>query len=74
MCTEREYASCSPTNARIDDKVPISQSEDVVRAADEAVLDVTFDVLTGIDHLFDKDPQYQMENMYRWISKLLKRA
>lgn len=61
-------------DARIDDKVPISQSEDVVRAADEAGLDVTFDVLTGIDHLYDSDPKYQLENMYHWIGKLLKRA
>lgn len=61
-------------DGRIDDKVPISQSEDVVRAADEAGLDVTFDVLTGIDHLYDKDPKYEMDNMYRWIWKLLQRA
>lgn len=68
--------SCALASAdgRIDDKVPISQSEDVVRAADGAGLDVTFDVLTGVDHLFDKDPKYEMDNMYRWISKLLKRA
>jgi dipeptidyl aminopeptidase/acylaminoacyl peptidase len=61
-------------DGRIDDKVPISQSEDVVRAADGAGLDVTFDVLTGIDHLYDKDPKYEMDNMYRWIWKLLQRA
>lgn len=54
--------------------MPISQSEDVVRAADAAGLDVTFDVLTGIDHLYDSDPKYQMDNVYRWIGKLLQRS
>lgn len=62
------------TDRRIDNKVPISQSEDVVRAAREAGLDIVFDVRPDTDHLFDADPKCEMEEMYLWIEDLLARV
>ncbi|RSH78697.1 uncharacterized protein EHS24_002426 [Apiotrichum porosum] len=56
----------------IDDKVPISQSEDVVKACQARGFEVEFEVLEGVDHLFDMDPKYQLENMYAFIDKLVK--
>lgn len=60
------------TSLRIDDKVPISQSEDVVEACKARGLDVSFEVLPGVDHLFDMDPKYQLEDMYEFINKHVK--
>lgn len=56
----------------IDDKVPISQSEDVVKACQARGFEVEFEVLEGVDHLFDMDPKYQLENMYAFIDRLVK--
>ncbi|KAK1921094.1 Alpha/Beta hydrolase protein [Papiliotrema laurentii] len=51
----------------IDDKVPIRQSEEVVAAARARGLEVEFEVMEGVDHLFDMDEKYQVEGMYRFI-------
>ena len=56
---------------RIDDKVPINQSEEVVQACKDKGIPVTFDVLPGVDHLFDMDAKYTMDNMYKFISELV---
>ncbi|KAF8918323.1 Alpha/Beta hydrolase protein [Mucidula mucida] len=50
----------------IDDKVPARQSRDVVAAAPE----VQYDELEGVDHLFDKNPDVKMENMYSFMHKV----
>ncbi|GFZ47069.1 hypothetical protein JCM24511_04811 [Saitozyma sp. JCM 24511] len=55
----------------IDDKVPIRQSQDVVDACKARGLDVTFEVLEGVDHLFDMDAKYTLDGMYAWISELV---
>jgi dipeptidyl aminopeptidase/acylaminoacyl peptidase len=55
----------------IDDKVPIRQSQDVVDACQAKGLDVTFEVLQGVDHLFDMDAKYTLDGMYAWITKLV---
>ena len=55
----------------IDDKVPIRQSQDVVDACKVKGLDVTFEVLEGVDHLFDMDAKYTLDGMYAWITKLV---
>jgi dipeptidyl aminopeptidase/acylaminoacyl peptidase len=51
----------------IDDKVPIRQSEEVVAAARARGFEVEFEVMDGVDHLFDMDEKYQVEGMYRFI-------
>ncbi|OXG22697.1 hypothetical protein C367_03998 [Cryptococcus neoformans Ze90-1] len=51
-------------HGNIDDKVPIKQSEDVFKACKQQNIDVTFEVLEGVDHLFDMDPQiYSRRNV-----------
>ncbi|UOH81885.1 hypothetical protein LQV05_004566 [Cryptococcus neoformans] len=55
----------------IDDKVPIKQSEDVFKACKQQNIDVTFEVLEGVDHLFDMDPKYTLDEMYAFITKLV---
>ncbi|OXG18358.1 hypothetical protein C361_04481 [Cryptococcus neoformans Tu259-1] len=55
----------------IDDKVPIKQSEDVFKAYKQQNIDATFEVLEGVDHLFDMDPRYTLDEMYAFITKLV---
>ncbi len=50
----------------IDDKVPARQSRDVVAAAPE----VQYDELEGVDHLFDKNTDVKMENMYAFMHEV----
>lgn len=54
----------------IDDKVPVRQARDVVEALKGLKADVTYEELPGVDHLFDKDPKYEMENMYAFIRRV----
>ncbi|KAJ6625516.1 SNF2 family N-terminal domain-containing protein [Mycena sp. CBHHK59/15] len=56
----------------IDDKVPCRQARDVVDALKEVKADVEYEELPGVDHLFDKDPKYEMENMYAFVAKVTK--
>ncbi|KAJ7680446.1 Alpha/Beta hydrolase protein [Mycena polygramma] len=57
----------------IDDKVPCRQARDVVEALREMkVADVEYEELAGVDHLFDKDPKCEMENMYAFVARVTK--
>lgn len=54
----------------IDDKVPISQAEDVVSAMkDTGLAPVEYVVEQGKDHLYDREPHEQMDEMYRFIAQ-----
>jgi hypothetical protein len=69
---ERECISGVFADNSIDDKVPIRQSEVVVAAARERGFRIEFEVMDGVDHLFDMDSKYQLEGMYRFIASVLK--
>jgi dipeptidyl aminopeptidase/acylaminoacyl peptidase len=56
----------------IDDKVPCTQARDVVEALKEIKADVQYEELPGVDHLFDKDPKREMENMYAFVADVAK--
>ncbi|KAJ7780542.1 Alpha/Beta hydrolase protein [Mycena maculata] len=56
----------------IDDKVPARQARDVVAALEELKVDYIYEELPGVDHLFDKDPKYEMENMYAFVARVTK--
>ncbi|KAJ7446181.1 Alpha/Beta hydrolase protein [Mycena galericulata] len=56
----------------IDDKVPVRQARGVVEALKELKADVTYEELPGVDHLFDRDHKYEMENMYAFITRVTK--
>lgn len=56
----------------IDDKVPIKQSTDVVAVLREKRIAVDYEELDGLNHLFDREPQYQMERMYAFIENVVK--
>lgn len=58
------------THGSIDDKVPARQSVEVVEAMQERNIPVQFDYFEGLDHLFDRDPRWEMENMYNFIERL----
>ncbi|KAF7376248.1 Polyketide synthase [Mycena sanguinolenta] len=54
----------------IDDKVPCSQARDVAAAMRELKADVEYEELPGVNHLFDKDPQCDMEQMYAFVARV----
>ncbi|KAJ7924932.1 Alpha/Beta hydrolase protein [Mycena leptocephala] len=56
----------------IDDKVPCTQARDVVEALKEIKAYVQYEELPGVDHLFDKDPKCEMENMYAFVANVAK--
>ncbi|KAJ7091268.1 Alpha/Beta hydrolase protein [Mycena epipterygia] len=56
----------------IDDKVPCRQARDVVAAVKDLKADVEYEELPGVNHLFDKDPKCEMENMYAFIARVTK--
>ncbi|KAJ7497413.1 Alpha/Beta hydrolase protein [Mycena latifolia] len=56
----------------IDDKVPCRQARDVVEVLKELKADVEYEELSGVDHLFDKDPKCEMENMYAFVARVTK--
>ncbi|KAF8992443.1 Alpha/Beta hydrolase protein [Cyathus striatus] len=51
----------------IDDKVPIVQATDVVEALKQMDSRVEYCEMPGLDHSFDKDPNYDMLDMYKFI-------
>ncbi|KAF9067155.1 Alpha/Beta hydrolase protein [Rhodocollybia butyracea] len=58
-----------------DGKVPVSQSRVVVEVLKElretgVSIDYEYEELPGIDHLFDKAPEYKMEKMYIFIKRV----
>jgi len=59
-------------HGEIDDKVPARQARVVVEALKELKADVTYEELPGTDHLFDRDPKYEMENLYAFIARVTK--
>lgn len=54
----------------MDDKVPHSQATDVVAALKEINAQIEYSELEGLDHNFDKDAKYKMEDMYEFILNL----
>ncbi|BGP19105.1 hypothetical protein JCM10213_008048 [Rhodosporidiobolus nylandii] len=58
----------------IDDKVPPSQSFDVVKALKEKGVEYDFEWIEGADHLYDKEESVEMERMYSFIGRVLARA
>ena len=46
----------------------------MAEACEKKGLPVEFEVLDGVDHLFDMDAKYQMEGMYVWIKSVLQAA
>ncbi|PWN88860.1 alpha/beta-hydrolase [Acaromyces ingoldii] len=53
----------------IDDKVPPRQATDVAKAMEQKGLPVEIDIEEGKDHLFDREPQEKLENMYAFIKR-----
>jgi acetyl esterase/lipase len=53
----------------IDDKVPIVQATDVVEAYKQIGYPVHYVEMPGLDHSFDKDPTYEMLDMYEFCFK-----
>ncbi|KAJ4474413.1 Alpha/Beta hydrolase protein [Lentinula aciculospora] len=56
-------------------KVPVEQSRDVVKALEElkergASVEYKYEELPGLDHLFDREPECQMEKMYAFIEQV----
>ncbi|KAJ7576784.1 Alpha/Beta hydrolase protein [Mycena floridula] len=58
------------THGSIDESVPPSQAIDVVKSMEEKGLAVRFEYLEGLDHLFDRNPVCEMENMYAFMKEL----
>lgn len=57
---------------RIDDKVPIEQSQEVYDALLKSEHpDVEFEIVDGVDHLYDKNPAEEMTRMYAFINRIL---
>lgn len=56
----------------IDDKVVPKQSSDVYEAMKEKGIPVEFDLLEGLDHRFDIEPECEMDAMYAFINRLIK--
>jgi acetyl esterase/lipase len=56
----------------IDDKVPCRQARDVVEVLKQLKADVTYEELPGVNHLFDKNPECGMENMYAFVARVTK--
>jgi len=54
-----------------DDKVPPSQARDVIAALEGPGVNVQYDELEGLNHLFDKEPHFRMEAMYGFIKSVL---
>ena len=53
----------------IDDKVPPRQATDVAKAMEQRGKPVEIDIEEGKDHLFDREPQEKLENMYAFIKR-----
>ncbi|KAK0236788.1 Alpha/Beta hydrolase protein [Armillaria nabsnona] len=53
----------------IDDKVPVKEARDVVAAAGPDAR-VHYDELERVDHLFDRDPSCNLENMYSFMHRV----
>ncbi|KAJ7783300.1 Alpha/Beta hydrolase protein [Mycena metata] len=60
------------THGDIDDKVPCQQARDVVAVLKEMKAEVEYEELAGVNHLFDKDPKCEMENMYAFVARITK--
>lgn len=60
----------------IDDKVTVTQSRDVVEALkglkEKADIDYEYEELPGKNHLFDREPGYEMERMYQFIRRVFR--
>lgn len=50
-----------------DTRVGVEQADEVVEALKEIGTDVKYERLPGLDHLFDVDPKYKLEEMYEWL-------
>ncbi|KAF5390933.1 hypothetical protein D9757_003925 [Collybiopsis confluens] len=59
-----------------DTKVPVVQSRDVVEALKDLKrkldIDYEYEELKGIDHLYDREPECEMEAMYQFIKRVFK--
>ncbi|KAJ6594020.1 Alpha/Beta hydrolase protein [Mycena capillaripes] len=56
----------------IDDKVPCVQARDVAAAMKEIKAEVEYEELPGVNHLFDREPNCDMENMYAFVARVTK--
>jgi acetyl esterase/lipase len=54
----------------IDDKVPISQAEDVYNALQKKGIEVDFVVEKNKDHLYDREEKEEMKEMYSFIKRI----
>ncbi|KAF8998727.1 Alpha/Beta hydrolase protein [Cyathus striatus] len=50
-----------------DRMVPVEQSRDVVQAFNDIQVKVEYREMEGLDHMFDMDPKYEMEDMYSFV-------
>jgi acetyl esterase/lipase len=67
------HISMPPTlliHGDIDDKVPISQSEDVYKALQDRGFEVDFKVEKGKDHLYDREESEDLKEMYSHIKRI----
>lgn len=52
-----------------DTRVGVEQGDEAVEALKEVGAEVVYERLPGLDHLFDEDPKYQLEDMYTFMYK-----
>ncbi|KAF8998695.1 Alpha/Beta hydrolase protein [Cyathus striatus] len=50
-----------------DQMVPIYQSKDVIEALKDIQAEVEYREMEGLDHLYDMDPKYELEDMYSFV-------
>jgi acetyl esterase/lipase len=55
-----------------DKSVAVEQSLEIIQALKEIGCTMEYEVLPGLDHLFDVDPKYQFEEMYKFMRKYLR--
>jgi len=59
-------------HGEVDDKVPCRQARDVAEALKKIKAQFEYEELPGLNHLFDRDPKCEMENMYAFVAKVTK--
>ncbi|KAH8897188.1 alpha/beta-hydrolase [Thozetella sp. PMI_491] len=71
----KKKGSLAPTyivHPDADTKVGIEQSEEVAEVLSEIGADFRFERIPGLDHLFDRDAKYRLEEMYEFMYTHLK--
>jgi acetyl esterase/lipase len=63
------FPPCYIVHGDADTRVGVDQADEVVEALKEVGADIKYERLPGLDHLFDVDPKYKLEDMYDFMYK-----